>query len=139
MSTVTSGLPVGEPVINDEQRAFWEGLAEGRLRLPRCLRCSAVIWYPRALCSECGGTDVEWFDATGRGTIYSFTVVHHGEGDFRAAAPFVVAYVELEEGPRVLTNLLGDPGRLAVGDRVRAVYDRAGEGGQPLLRFAPER
>ena len=135
MKILTSGLPVGEPVVDEDSRPFWEGAAEGRLVLPRCRRCQTVIWYPRHLCVNCGSREVDWFEASGSGSVYSFTVVRNGEGAFSTTTPFVVAYVELEEGPRVLTNLIGEPAGWSVGQPVSAVFDRSTEGGQPLLRF----
>jgi uncharacterized OB-fold protein len=139
MTLTRSGLPVGEVVVNNDQREFWEAAAEGRLVLPRCNRCSAVIWYPRHLCPRCGSSDVTWFEASGRGTVYSYTVVHQGEGAFAAVTPFVIAYVELDEGPRLLTNLLGEPGAWTVGQAVRAVFDGGDGVGPPLLRFEADR
>jgi uncharacterized protein len=135
MSLTKSGLPVGEVVVQPEQREFWEGAGQGRLMLPRCERCDKVIWYPRTICPACGASAVAWFEASGRGTVYSFTVVHNGEGAFAQATPFAIAYVELEEGPRVLTNLIGDPAGWAIGQAVQAVFDRPDSGGYPLLRF----
>lgn len=132
---MSSGLPVGEVVVSPDAQPFWDAAAEGRLVLPKCRRCGTVIWYPRHLCSNCGSTEVDWIEASGRGTVYSFTVVHNGEQAFAAAAPYVIAYVELDEGPRVLTNLLGPAAGWAVGAAVRAVFDRDAEGGPGLLRF----
>jgi hypothetical protein len=114
---------------------FWAGLADGRLRLPRCDDCGSVIWYPRPLCPHCHGPRATWFDASGRGTVYSFTVVRRGSGVYADAAPYVVAYVELDEGPRVLTNIVGgEAGGLHVGAPVEAVLAPVADG-EPLLRF----
>jgi len=135
VKVLSSGLPVGEVVVNEDTRPFWEGAADGRLVLPRCHRCGTVIWYPRHLCSNCGSTEADWFEASGRGTVYSFTVVHNGEGAYAEATPYVIAYVELEEGPRVLTNLIGEPDSWSVGQAVSAVFDRDSDGEQALLRF----
>ena len=104
---MTSHLPVPAPERSPETDPFWEGTADGVLRLAHCDACDAVLWYPKTYCSECGGTAVSWIEASGKGTIYSFSVVRRGTGAFREAAPFVVAYVELVEGPRVLTNIVG--------------------------------
>jgi uncharacterized OB-fold protein len=139
MNITRSGLPVGEVVVTDDQREFWQAAAEGRLVLPRCDRCSTVIWYPRHLCPACGSSEVSWFEASGRGTVYSYTVVHQGEGAFAAVTPYVIAYVELDEGPRLLTNLLGEPDAWKVGQAVRAVFDGGEGGGPPLLRFEADR
>ncbi|HEY4887825.1 MAG TPA: Zn-ribbon domain-containing OB-fold protein [Candidatus Dormibacteraeota bacterium] len=135
----SSGLPVGEVIVTSDQREFWDGAANGRLVLPRCDRCGRVIWFPRHFCPECGSSAVTWFEASGRGTIYSYTVVRQGEGAYAGVTPFVIAYVELDEGPRVLTNLLGQPDSWSIGQSVRAVFDHGPGGGPPLLRFTPDR
>jgi uncharacterized OB-fold protein len=127
-------LPSPEIPVNIETAPFWEATAEGRLVLSRCLRCHATIWYPRAVCPECGSLDTEWYEASGRGTVYSFTV-NRQRSYF--AEPYVVAYVELDEGPRIMTNIVDvDPEDVAIGQPVRVVFGRAGDG--PVLpRFAP--
>ncbi|HEC09011.1 MAG TPA: Zn-ribbon domain-containing OB-fold protein [Acidimicrobiales bacterium] len=132
-------LPVTEPPVNSETAPYWEAAAEGRLALPRCEQCGYVIWYPRQFCPECSSTEIGWFDASGRGTVYSFTVTRKSWGEWGQAAPFVIAYVELAEGPRVLTNIVGvdpDDERLTIGMEVTAVWDRTPEG-QGILRFTP--
>jgi uncharacterized OB-fold protein len=79
---------------------------------------------------------VEWVDASGRGTVYSFTVNQRGQGPWAEHAPYVIAYVQLDEGPRVLTNIVGaDPDQIRVGDAVTAVFQPAGS--TKVLRFTP--
>ncbi len=131
-------LPAPAPPVDPETRPFWDATAEGRLLLQRCSACGRPIWYPRSLCPRCGSADTEWFEATGRATVYSFTVVRRGaSGPYRGAEPYVLAYVELEEGPRMLTNLVdGDVDAIRVGDPVRAVFHPTGEG-PALVRFRP--
>jgi uncharacterized OB-fold protein len=132
-------LPAPAPPLNPETEQFWRATAEGRLLLKRCRSCRTVIWYPRAICPECSSLETEWFEASGRGRVYSYTVNHRGEGPYAPAAPYVLAYVELEEGPRVLTNLVdADPSELAVGQPVEVVFHDTGEG-SALYRFRPVR
>lgn len=133
-------LPSPAPTVTGETRPYWQAAAEGRLMLPRCRRCRAVIWHPRAFCPLCHSTDVAWFEASGRGVVYSYTVSRLGRADHPAygGTPVIVlAYVELAEGPRILTNIVDcDPGTLRCGLPVRAVFQpSAGDGG--LVRFAP--
>lgn len=129
-------LPSPSPQINVETKPFWDATAEGKLLLPRCDGCDAVVWYPRAFCPECSSFDVTWVEASGRGTIYSFTINRRGQGDYRDLA-YVVAYVELEEGPRVLTNIVdGDPEQLQVGQAVQVVFHPTANGAA-LPRFRP--
>ncbi len=132
-----SGLPVPPPNPNLETQRFWDATAEGRLELPRCDSCGHVVWYPRERCDQCGSTSVTWFEASGRGTVYSCTVTRRIPGSWRAAAPFVLAYVELDEGPRVVTNIVGcDPETVHIGQAVQVVFDPTPDG-PALLRFTP--
>ena len=137
-----SGLPTPAPMTNSETQPFWDAAASGRLELPRCDNCGHVIWYPRQQCDQCGSTSVSWFEASGRGTVYSCTVTRRTGGSWGKATPFVLAYVELEEGPRVATNIVNcDPESVKIGDAVQAVFEpsttREGEAAPPLLRFVP--
>jgi len=130
-------LPVPAPDTNPETEAFWKATGEGRLLLPVCDACSTVIWYPRTLCPACRSQSVSWTEASGEGTIYSFTIVHRSMGPWREAAPYVIAYVELAEGPRVMTNIVGcEPEAVFVGQPVRVVFCDTGEG-SALYRFEP--
>jgi uncharacterized OB-fold protein len=133
---MSTELPAPAPAVNPETKEFWDATAQGRLLLKRCLDCGSVIWYPRAFCPECASLRTEWFPASGRGRIYSYTVNHRTEGAYKDAAPLVLAYVELEEGPRMMTNIVGAGPRLAVGLPVEVVFHDTGEG-SALPRFRP--
>jgi uncharacterized OB-fold protein len=99
-----------------------------------------VIWYPRPFCPSCASTRVAWIEASGRGTVYSFTVNRRGQADlpaYREAGTYVLAYVELEEGPRMLTNIVDcDPDSVHIGQRVEVVFHDTGQG-TALPRFRP--
>ncbi len=132
-----SNLPTPAPRVNAETKPFWDATAEGRLVLPHCNACGFVIWYPRLRCPDCHSTDVSWVDASGLGSIYSFSITRKGQGSYREASPYVLAYVELDEGPRVMTNIVDcDPETLVVGQRVRVVFEDTGQG-SALYRFTP--
>ncbi|MFE2544972.1 Zn-ribbon domain-containing OB-fold protein [Actinacidiphila glaucinigra] len=105
-----------------------EGLAEGRLELPRCAGCGTLLWYPRARCPHCMSDALAWEALSGSGTVHSFTVNHRGQGEYAGREPFVIAYVELAEGPRVLSHVDAEPDSLRVGTPVRLGrgLDRAG-------------
>ncbi len=127
------------PAFDWETRAFWEGCARHELVLQRCRSCGAVQHRPRALCVSCLSDEVEHFRASGRGSVYSFTVTHQNQAPaFRAALPYVLAYVELEEGPRLLTNVSGcEPGAVRIGMPVVVEFvDTEGEGAVPRFRPA---
>jgi uncharacterized protein len=129
-----SVLPVLDYSANGEAPEHLAGLGDGRLVLPRCTRCGGLIWYPRAFCPECGTNEVEWVEIAGTGKVHSYTVVHKGIGAYVDMCPYVVAYVDLDAGPRILTNILGDPRAVAIDAPVTAVFDRSGSGAV-LLRF----
>jgi uncharacterized OB-fold protein len=129
-------IPAPEPSPNPEDRPFWEATKANKLVLPMCNACGTVIWYPRSFCSECFGHDVDWIEASGRGTVYAVTAVHRALGAWREAVPYALAYVELEEGPRILTNVIGiDADDVKIGQAVRAVFVTAGN--QKIVRFTP--
>lgn len=137
MSTTSSGLPTHEPTVTPDTEPYWKGLADGVVRLPHCDVCDTVIWYPRAVCPGCGTTELTWRDLSGTGTIYSFSIARRTPGSWGKVTPFVLAYVELDEGPRVMTNIVdADPESLVCGQPVRAVFDPTEEG-MAVLRFRP--
>jgi len=133
-------LPAPAPVVLPEVKAFWDGTAEGKLLLAKCNECEQLIWYPRPFCPACASTSVSWVPASGRGTVYSFTVNRRGAADlpaYRDAGVYVLAYVELDEGPRIMTNIVEcDPDSVRVGQKVEVVFHDTGQG-TALWRFRP--
>jgi len=139
MSTQTEGqsLPAPAPAVNPETKEFWAATAQGQLLVRRCQDCAGLIWYPRAICPECASLRTEWLQVSGRGHVYSYTVNNRGEGAYHGLPPFVLAYVELDEGPRIMTNIVDTDGHdLAVGLPVEVVFHDTGEGAA-LPRFRP--
>jgi uncharacterized protein len=134
----SSELPVGVPDVNVETEPFWTGIRERRLVLPFCESCADYVWYPRSFCPKCGLSRPPWRETSGRGTVYAFTVVHRSPLEaWRTCTPFIIALVELAEGPRVLTNIVGcDPGQVHIDMEVEAVFE-SGEAGSVIYRFAP--
>jgi uncharacterized protein len=133
----TPALPAPHPAVNPETKAFWDATARGQLLLRRCRSCSTVNWYPRTLCPACGSFDTEWIEASGLGTIYTFAVTRRGAGAYRNATPYVLAYVELAEGPRIMTNIVDcDIDAIQIGDRVEVTFHDTGQGAA-LPRFRP--
>ena len=92
------------PIPTPETRHFWEGTRQGELRLQRCLDCAHVYFPPRPFCPSCAHREVEVFNATGRASLYSY-VIHHRSVPGHEA-PYAIAVVELEEGPRMMTNIV---------------------------------
>ena len=104
-------------------RPFWQAAGDGVLLLPRCRACGRAHWYPRPFCPFCHSDRVEWERASGLGTVEAFTSV------LRARPAVIVAYVRLDEGPVLLTNLVEcDLAALQIGDPVRVAFRPAPEG-----------
>jgi uncharacterized OB-fold protein len=124
------------PKPDDVTQPFWDGIAAGRLRLQRCRDCGRHVFYPRAVCPHCTTGELEWVDATGRGSVYSFTVVHRAPPGFADDAPYAVALVDLEEGVRLMTRLVdAAPDEVEVGLAVEVTIQ-----GEPALPyFRPSR
>lgn len=125
------------PFPDAESAPYWEAAAEGRLVFRRCGACGQAFLYPRAACPRCWSSDVAWADASGRGSVYSFTVVHRNDlPPFRDRLPYVVAVVELEEGPRLTTNLEGltDANEVRCGMAVRVAFrEESHDDGAPVF------
>ena len=96
------------PVADLETKPYWEATAQGKLLIKSCNACGHVFFYPRNHCPSCWSTDTEWKESSGRGTVYTFTVVYQNDlPPFRDRVPYVVAIVELEEGVRMTSNIEG--------------------------------
>lgn len=135
--TPLAALPAPAPTVAPEAAPFWEATAEGKLLLPRCDDCGLVFWWPRVVCPDCHGQNLSWLESGGRGTLYSFTVTTRGADEYARIGAYVLAFVELAEGPKMLTNIVDcDPDALAIGEPVEAVFHDTGAG-CALVRFRP--
>lgn len=143
---MTSYLPLADIEPTSENQPFWDALTDDRLDLPYCEHCRSFVWYPRAICPLCHAGNLAWRTLSGTGRVYSYTVVAKGTGRWKDAGPYVVAYVQLDsgiagvDGPRVLTNIVGDDAReVAIDSPVRVVVDTEpspSEKKRILLRFS---
>ncbi len=126
------------PKTNDPDTAeFWRRTQDKVLAFQQCDDCAGVVFYPRRHCPSCGGANLAWQEASGRGCIYSFSVVRQSYHPFfRARVPYAVAWIDLDEGPRLLSNVVGvqNPGALAVGQRVRVEWEEHETLSVPLFR-----
>jgi uncharacterized OB-fold protein len=124
------------PGLTHDNRFFWEGLARGVLLIQRCARCGRLQHPPAPACPACHGFEMEATAASGRGTLHSFAVVHHPPiAPF--ALPHVVALVDLEEGTRLVSRLVGvDPDDVRIGMAVEVEFERVDED-LVLHRFRP--
>lgn len=127
MSDYTKPLPKSDPVT----APFWDSVNRRQLEIQRCEDCRSFVFYPRALCPSCGSRELTWTPVSGRGRIYSLTVVYRPTNSaFKAESPYVVALVELEEGCRMMSNIIEvepDPAHVKIGMPVEIVYDRVSE------------
>lgn len=119
------------PAVTPETEPFWKATAEGRFLIKHCKACGENHYYPRPLCPFCLSADTEWLEASGKGTIYSYTVLR------RAPVVTAPAYVTLEEGPIVLAAFIdGDFDALRIGQPVQVTF-AATDGGPPIPVFTP--
>ncbi len=117
------------PMADQETAPFWEGCRRRQLLVQRCRHCGRYQFYPRSLCGACFADGMEWVPASGRGEVYTFTVTHQNRSrGFRDEVPYVVAYVQLEEGVRLMTNIVGcPPEAVHIGMPVEVVFEEATE------------
>ena len=117
---------------------FWRATRARRLTYPQCDDCGAVVFYPRRHCNRCLSSNLVWREASGFGSIYTFSVVRQSYHPFfRTRVPYAVGYVDLDEGPRLLTNLVGidhPTTDLHIGQRVRVQWEDHEELALPLFR-----
>ena len=130
MATQERKIPAPEP--SPETRPFWEAATAGRLLIGTCKACGKPHYYPRALCPFCGSDATEWVAASGRGAVYSYSVMR------RLPVPYALAYVTLDEGVTMMTNIVDcNLDTIHVGQRVRLIF-KPTEGGPPVPMFTPE-
>ena len=128
------------PIVDPGTKPYWDALADRRLMLKSCRACGEPHFYPRELCPHCGSDELEWIESAGKGEIYSYTVCHRPAGPaFAEDAPYVVAIVALDEGPRMMTRIAGDRAAVRIGRRVQVSYEPAEDGFVlPFFRLADE-
>jgi uncharacterized OB-fold protein len=127
-----------EPPIGPASEGFWEATRERRLVVQWCLDCDRPVFYPRERCPGCFGERLEWRPCRGTGTVYSFTVNHLSPDPAGGDGPFVVALVELAEGHRMMSNIVGPPEQVSVGMPVQVTWEPLPDGRHYPL-FEPAR
>ena len=131
VESTQAGRRYSDPIPTAETQPFWDAAQEGKLLLRHSVETGRAHWYPRSICPFTGSA-TEWREASGRGRIYSFSVMR------RATPSYVMAYVTLEEGPTMATNIVEcDPDTLRIGDPVTVTFVTT-EGGFALPVFRPE-
>jgi uncharacterized OB-fold protein len=115
------------PKIDDTNRPHWEGAQKGELRVQHCKSCGTYRYPPARWCSECLSEDIEWVKVSGKGAVWSWCVFHrqYFKG-FDGEMPYAVVLVELDEGPKLYSNLVGvSKDDIRIGMRVRAAFEQA--------------
>jgi len=127
------------PTPSSFTKPFWEATKRGKLLLQHCPRCRTWQYYPRPVCMKCMSRELEWREASGKGTIYSFTITRLPPEGFEDQAPYAIAAVELPEGTRVMAHILNCPAEeLRIGMKVRAAFEKLSDE-VTLLQFEPDR
>lgn len=108
---------------------YWQSAAQGKLMLNTCNSCENIMFYPRATCTRCLSNDLGWIEASGRGEVYAFTVCYRApDSVFREDVPYVIALIDLAEGPRMMSNVTDcDPDAVHIGMPVEAWFEPATE------------
>jgi uncharacterized OB-fold protein len=129
------------PATTPETAPFWEAANQGVFLLQRCPDCGKTQYHYRALCCHCWSDNVEDFPSSGRGTVWTYSVVYRNNTPgYKEETPYVVGLVELEGGVKVVTNIIGcDPEAVTFGTKVEATFAKADSGQHiPLFRVVDE-
>lgn len=130
------------PVKTQEGMPFWDGCARGELLLQKCESCGAFQWFPRAYCRDCSSDTLTWIRASGRGKVVSSSIVRKPiNKSFASMVPYVLAIVELDEGVRMMTNLIDAVSRnVRAGDVVQVEFEKQNDDVTiPVFRLADEK
>ena len=125
MSTAEKKYAKPLPRIDEESKGFWEACQRHELYIQKCRDCGDLRYHPRALCTNCLSSRTEWVRCKGAGKIYTFTVTNQNQAaGFRDSLPYVMAYVELAEGVRMLSNIVNcAPDVVRIGMPVEVVFE----------------
>ncbi|MFI6586152.1 Zn-ribbon domain-containing OB-fold protein [Embleya sp. NPDC050493] len=131
VSGVTPGEGAAQALPTPTTRPFWDAATEGRLAVQQCGSCETHFFYPRIACPSCGSREVSWVDVSGRATLLSYVINHLPAPGFEAVGPYVIAIVQLEEGPTMMTNIIGSdavPDQLVIDMPLQVAFeDRRGQ------------
>ena len=130
-ATMTRNIPA--PAVTIESKPFWDAATEGKFLIKRCKACGEPHYFPRSICPFCFSDKTEWEQASGEGTIYTYSLMRKSP-----TGPYAIAYVTLKEGPSLQTNIVDcDLEKLKIGQKVKVVFKPTEEGGAPVPMFAP--
>ena len=119
-----------QPIANADSQPYWDGAREHKLLIRRCKACTSLHFMPRHLCPECWSDQLEWVQSKGTGSVYSFSIIRRAPlPAFASRTPYVTALIELDEGPRMVANIVGaDALSVRIGDKVGVVFEDRGDG-----------
>lgn len=123
-------LPLPKPQPNADSLPYWNGARERRLLIRHCTACGEKHFMPRHLCPHCWSDRLEWVESKGIGRVHSYSIVHRAPtAPFAAVVPYVIALIDLDEGPRMFANVVGEKSlEVAIDDRVRVTFEDRGDG-----------
>lgn len=129
---MTQERKLAAPAVYPETEVYWQAAAKGKLMVKRCRDCGEYHHYPRSICPHCFSDNTEWCEARGTGTIYTYSVL------WRTPVPYAIAYVTLDEGVSMMTNIVDcDLKGIRIGQRVRVTF-KPTDGGPPMPMFTPD-
>ncbi len=126
------------PMSTPETAPYWAAANEERLLIQRCSSCATAFFYPRTSCPRCGSSDVVWEEASGRATLHTYVINHRPAPGFEDQSPYAIAVVQLAEGPRMMSNIVGienTPENLVLDMDLEVRFEDRGEQKVPV--FAP--
>ena len=125
MATIYESRIMSIPEVHPEHQEYWDAAAEGTLLIKKCESCGEHHYYPRIICPFCSSDQTSWVKAKGTGSIYTYSVMRRG-------VPYAIAFVELEEGPRMMTNIVDcNLDELYIGQKVHVAFKQSGPTDQP--------
>lgn len=139
MSAETSVARKPVPLPTPETEHYWAGTKAGELRIQRCNACSQHYFYPRPSCPNCASLDVSWVVACGRATLHTYLISHRAAPGFEGDVPYALAVVQLAEGPRMMSNIVGienTPENLVLDMELEVTFEDRGAQSVPVFRPA---
>ena len=128
---MTGSRPKLAPEPTPETQPFWDGCREGLLRLQRCRHCATAYFPPSLYCPRCLSDDLHWEVANGRGRLHTYVIAHRAAPGYDTDVPYAIAIVELDEGPRMMSNIVGIPNtphHLVLDMELRVAFESRGDG-----------
>ena len=119
-----------------DTREFWAATKANEFRYQQCENCDTIVFYPRRHCTTCTAGDLKWKTSAGIGTVYTYSVVRQSYHPFfRNLVPYTVAWIDLDEGPRIISNVIGiEPGDVTIGQRVQIEWEEHENLNIPLFK-----